>query len=189
MTDGRWQRHGRRAVYESAWVNLYVDNVRLPDGQHIDHHVITFPRPGHTVVVLDEVQDSVLLIWRHRFIPDAWAWETPGGWAEPGEDPEATVRRELLEETGYRVRTVAPMAAWDVCPGVSTMRLTSWLATGPRLVGDPPDTNEVNRVAWHPVASIPELVRDHAIREAGTITALTYYLMVHSGRTLGAAIR
>ncbi len=31
------------------------------------------------------------------------AWTMPGGGLEPGEDPEHAVRRELREETGYRV--------------------------------------------------------------------------------------
>ncbi len=31
------------------------------------------------------------------------AWTMPGGGLEPGEDPEAAARREVHEETGYRV--------------------------------------------------------------------------------------
>ncbi|MEZ3161839.1 NUDIX hydrolase [Microbacterium sp. BWT-B31] len=31
-------------------------------------------------------------------------WTLPGGGLEPGEDPENAVRREVTEETGYRVR-------------------------------------------------------------------------------------
>lgn len=31
------------------------------------------------------------------------AWTMPGGGLEPGEDPEHAVRREVREETGYRV--------------------------------------------------------------------------------------
>lgn len=32
------------------------------------------------------------------------AWTMPGGGLEPGEDPEHAVRREVREETGYRVQ-------------------------------------------------------------------------------------
>ena len=36
-------------------------------------------------VVNDEKQ--VLMMWRHRFITDSWAWELPMGLIEPGETP------------------------------------------------------------------------------------------------------
>ena len=39
----RWKVHGRRTMYESDWVNVYLDDVELPDGTHIDHHVLTMP--------------------------------------------------------------------------------------------------------------------------------------------------
>ena len=40
----RWKVHGRRTMYESDWVNVYLDDVELPDGTHIDHHVLTMSK-------------------------------------------------------------------------------------------------------------------------------------------------
>ncbi|KAA9152453.1 NUDIX hydrolase [Microbacterium lushaniae] len=51
--------------------------------------------------IVTDADDRVLLAhWnegRHA------AWTLPGGGLEPGEDPEHAARREVLEETGFRV--------------------------------------------------------------------------------------
>jgi len=58
----RWTVHGRRALYESDWVNLWLEDVELPDGQRLEHHVLRMPRRSVTVVVLDEDGERVLLL-------------------------------------------------------------------------------------------------------------------------------
>ena len=47
-------------MYESDWVNVYLDDVELPDGAHIDHHVLDFPRGSVGAVLVDE-QERILL--------------------------------------------------------------------------------------------------------------------------------
>lgn len=52
---------------------------------------------GVRAVLVD--QDRVLLI-KHSYIP---GWHFPGGGIDPGETIDEGVRREVLEETGYRI--------------------------------------------------------------------------------------
>jgi len=56
-------------------------------------------------VVLDPA-DRVLLV-RFEF-PAVTLWATPGGGQEPGEDDEATLRRELDEELGFTLAEIGP---------------------------------------------------------------------------------
>lgn len=170
----RWKVHGRRTMYESDWVNVYLDDVELPDGTHIDHHVLTMPKASQTAIVLNDTRDQVLLIWRHRFITNKWGWEVPAGWVETGEDPEASIRREIFEETGYQVDTLAHLIEYDAIPGISTMHFTAWLATGAREVGLP-EATEGTRPEWHNVAEIPKLITDGMVHDGPSLAALSFH--------------
>jgi ADP-ribose pyrophosphatase YjhB (NUDIX family) len=53
--------------------------------------------------------DRVLLVKE----PEDGGWSLPGGWADVGETPSETVVREVREESGYRVRAVRLISAYD----------------------------------------------------------------------------
>ncbi|MBB3086077.1 NUDIX hydrolase [Geodermatophilus sabuli] len=60
-----------------------------------------------------------LLLIRRGHEPGRGLWSVPGGRVEPGESLEAAVQREVLEETGLRVRAGAPVGRIEVPgPGV-----------------------------------------------------------------------
>src|ERR671920_1127629 len=45
--------------------------------------------------------------------PGDAGWSLPGGWADVGESPSEAAARETLEESGYRVRPLRLLAAYD----------------------------------------------------------------------------
>ena len=45
--------------------------------------------------------------------PDDGGWSLPGGWADVGETPAEAAVREVREESGYRVRAVRLISAYD----------------------------------------------------------------------------
>jgi integrase len=52
------------------------------------------PTAAVTAVLNDDLT-RVLLMWRHRFVPDLWNWELPGGLVDEGEEPAQTAAREV----------------------------------------------------------------------------------------------
>jgi len=65
------------------------------------------PKVDVRAAVFDD--DRILLV---RELGEA-GWSVPGGWADVGESPSEAATRETLEESGYGVRPVRLLAAYD----------------------------------------------------------------------------
>ncbi len=165
--------HGSHRVYASPWVNVDLDDVELPGGRRFDHHVLRFPRASVGAVVLES--DRVLLLWRHRFATDSWGWEIPAGWADHGENPVEAIRREVLEETGYRVSTMEPLTTYHPMSGISSQRYRVFVGSGVERIGEP-EATETSRIEWTPLASLPRLMAAGQVSDGPSLTALAFYL-------------
>ena len=65
---------------------------------------LNFPRISPAVIVLVEKEDKLLLARAKRFTADFYS--VLAGFVEPGETLEETVRRELQEEVGIKVKNI-----------------------------------------------------------------------------------
>lgn len=172
MGEGRsrWRTFGERVIYDNPWVWLGQVDVELPGGERFWHHVVRLQRAA-VVVLLDE-QERVLLVWRHRFVQDRWGWELPGGLIDEREEPAETVARELEEETGYRAGRVEHLVTFQPMVGMVDSEHAVFLGREPEKIGEPTDLAEADRVEWVPLVSVPKLIEDGQIWNAGTLVAL-----------------
>jgi 8-oxo-dGTP pyrophosphatase MutT (NUDIX family) len=177
----RWTVRGRRRVYTSEWVDVWVDEVQA-GAKRFEHHVVRLPKPTISAVVVDD-HDRVLLLWRHRFITDSWGWEIPAGWVEPGEELADAARREIEEETGWRPRSVEPLITYNALSGLSSMEMHTFLATDVIEAGPITDEIESTRVEWIPLDQIHRLTAKREIVDGPSLTGLMYYLITRRAGT------
>lgn len=173
----RWTVHGEQAIYESPWVSLYLDDVEIPgpQGRRFDHHVVRIAQPATGVVVHDP-ERGVLMMWRHRFIPDIWGWEIPAGRVDPGETPAEAAAREVLEETGWRPGPLNHLADYSPASGSIDLRFVMFSAQGAEHVGEPTDLTEAERIEWLPVDRLRAEIRAGHVNNGLSLTALLWCL-------------
>jgi ADP-ribose pyrophosphatase YjhB (NUDIX family) len=126
--------------------------------------------PVHvTLAVVFQVRGGALqvLMWQRAREPFQGKWALPGGYLEPGETLEQSIRRHLAAKVD--VREVAHLEQLETRsdPGRNPAEwelATAYLGLVPVDIDPtvPPDT------AWHPVAALPPAAFDHGeIVESG----------------------
>jgi ADP-ribose pyrophosphatase len=101
----------RKEIVISPWVRLVAKEVEFAPGQK--------PEIYHAVRQADYI--SILAVTRTGLIPvikqyrpavEEFTYELPAGLVDPGENPEETCRRELMEETGLTAISVLNVGAF-----------------------------------------------------------------------------
>jgi ADP-ribose pyrophosphatase len=99
-------------------------------------------RPAHYVNVLAVTEsDEIVLAREYRPTVEGRVLGLPGGTLEPDESPEACIRRELWEETGYVAGELVPLGTLLTDHGRLENRLFAFFAPGVRRE-DPAFTGE-----------------------------------------------
>ncbi|MDT0266911.1 NUDIX hydrolase [Streptomyces sp. DSM 44915] len=166
----RWRIHGERQIYDDPWLDLWLYDVEQPDGRRYEHHVIKLRHLAVTVL-LDE-QRRVLLLWRHRFVTDTWAWELPMGLIEAGESPEEAAVREAVEETGWRPGTLRPLIYSEPANGITDAEHHVFLSEDAVWSGPPTEVNEAERIEWVPLTEVLGMVQRREIVSGATLVGL-----------------
>jgi len=111
----------------NQWTRLSSFDLDYTDSQGEKHRLkreVYQRTPAACILLYDPKRETVVLVRQFRLpaqllgVP-AWMLEVPAGLLD-GDDPEAAIRREAMEETGFRVRDVRFLFKALTSPGAVT---------------------------------------------------------------------
>lgn len=115
-----------RRAYEGRLVSLRVDDVEMESGRRTTREVVEHPG---AVGILAWNGETLAMVRQWRQPAGRELLEIPAGTLDPGEDPEATARRELAEEMAIEATRWEAGPSFFTAPGFCTERLSLFLAT------------------------------------------------------------
>ena len=161
------------AVFDGALLHVRRDRVRLPDGGEAVREFIVHPGAVLMVPVLD---DGRLVVERQFRYPLRRVFlEFPAGKIDPGEAPEATARREMIEETGSAAGSLTPLAVLHPVISYSTEAIQCYVARELRHVGARLDHGEFLEIATPTLDELLAALDRGEITDAKTVASLLLY--------------
>lgn len=172
------ERLARTIIYQSPWVNLYLDSVKFPNGLLIEKfHLLDFPRAAVTAIVEDD-SGSILFARICRYTSGATEWELPAGGIETGETKIEAASREVLEETGYTSDQHELLYSYYPMNGSANKLFHVVRCKAIERIRDF-DRNEVSETRWFTRDEVKQMIKDRAVTDGFTLTALLLWLQDH----------
>ncbi len=165
-----WHCLSSRLVYESKYIALHLDDVKLPDGT-----VIQYTRVDQLpfVVVVPTFSDKIIMIYNYRYPVNESLLELPSGHIDEGENPQEAAYRELKEESGYIAKELH-MLGWYY-PSSARSNQKSYIFIAKAINGGVArrERSESQRLIILPKSTVYQKLFKGEIKHAASIIALT----------------
>ncbi|NCU18295.1 NUDIX hydrolase [Pallidibacillus pasinlerensis] len=167
----------RKTIFEGRIINLYLDEVSLPNGKTSMREIIK--HPGAVAVIAITEEDKILLVEQYRKALERSLVEIPAGKLEKGEDPRESAKRELKEETGYTCESLEQVTSFYTSPGFANELVHIYHAKGLKkekeLHLDEDEFVSVMEVTYEEALN---LIKEQKIYDAKTIYAIQYWQLL-----------
>ncbi len=160
-----------KEIYRGRILDLFVDDVLLPDGTTSVRELVRHNRAS-AIVALDE-DGNIILEEQFRYPHNAVLKEIPAGKCEKDEDPQDTALRELEEETGYKAHHIEKLGEFYPTVAYSDEIIYLYLATELEKTKQHLDAGEALDFYKVPFSEAVEMVKDGRIKDGKSVAAIS----------------
>lgn len=174
----KWKTLSSEYLFNDTWLKARKDRCQRPDGKIIDpYYVIEYPEWTTALGITKE--NKVLLVRQYRHALNVECTEIPGGCIDPTDiNPEAAIRREFLEETGYAFESAHLLGTTSPNPSTNSNLMHMFLLTGGEKVQDQSlDANEEIEVLQVTLPELKQLLLENKIVQSMHVTTIFYALL------------
>lgn len=167
------KRLNSKFTYNGKILDIYVDEVSLPNGKTSFREYIKHPGATAILAVLDN--GNILMVKQYRYPAGDVLLEIPAGRINENEDPASCAVRELEEETGYRAGEIVPYMDIFLAPGYSNEKIYVYLATNLKKTSTNWDDDEFLEILEIEPKKIKEMILNNEIPDSKTAAVILKY--------------
>lgn len=177
-----WSVISESKEYDTPIFDLLKRNMRLEvPGDHASGTFYVLDAPAWINVIALTGKQEVILVEQYRYGIEDATLEIPGGMVDPGEQPHEAVRRELLEETGYRSEKWTSLGKVSANPAIMTNFTHLYLAEDCEFTGgENPDEHERIHVHRLPTEDFLNYVSDGTIHHSIVLAAVARWMLTRN---------
>ena len=172
MSDLKEHKLSSTKIFSGKLINLYLDNVSLPNGKKSTREWVDHPGAVCLVPIIDN--GDILLIRQFRYGPGKEFIEIPAGKLEIDEEPLKCGLRELEEETGYKSNKMTFLTKIHPAIGFSNEKMWMYLAEELELSEKKLDEDEFLELLPTPLNIALEWVFTGKITDVKTIIGIMW---------------
>lgn len=166
-----------KRIYTGKILNMNVDRVLLGNGKKSFREYVIHRGAVAAVPILNE---DIVFVKQYRYAVKEEILEIPAGTIEIGEEPLETLKRELVEEIGYKSNKITHLLSYYSTPGFTTEILHLYLAEHlvPEKGGK--DVDEDIEVCYIKINEAFRLLKEGKIKDGKTIIGLSLLFLTRN---------
>ena len=153
-------------ISQHQYFTARKDSYQTAGGKIVEpYFVVELPTSAAAMAITED--NEVIMVKQYRHPLNEYILEIPGGFIDAGEQPQAAIERELLEETGYTFSSFHYLGITAANPGLLNNFTHLFLAQGgKKTAAQSLDANEEIEIILKPLQEVKLMLLHNEIKQS-----------------------